>query len=63
MDKIMKKIMSIELIALNGGSAEDNCMKQLQHEASTHQNSGNKEQEDAYWDDWADRFEACAGAA
>ena len=55
--------MSIELIALNGGSAEDNCMKQLQHEASTHQNSGNKEQEDAYWDDWSDRFEACAGAA
>lgn len=63
MDKIMKKIMSIELVALNGGAAAYDCMTLLQYEANTHQNSGIKELEDAYWDDWADRFEACAGAA
>ena len=63
MDKIMKEIKSIELVNLNGGAAAYDCMTLLQFEANTHQNSGNKELEDAYWDDWADRFEACAGAA
>lgn len=53
----MKKISSIELIALNGGSAsERDCMWYLQYEAGTHVSSGNKEMEDAYWDDWAKRL-------
>lgn len=39
----MKKISSIELIALNGGSAsERDCMWYLQYEAGTHVSSGNK---------------------
>lgn len=59
----MKQIESIELVALNGGTAANDCMSQLQYEANTHQNSGNKEQDDAFWDNWADRFEKCAGAA
>ena len=59
----MKKIKSIDLIALNGGSAAYDCETLLQIEANTHQDSGNQELEDAYWDDWADRFEECAGAA
>ncbi|MCM1141357.1 MAG: hypothetical protein NC453_22545 [Muribaculum sp.] len=59
----MKKITSIELISLNGGTASGrDCMWYLQYEANTHVSSGNQEMEDAYWDDWADRFEACAGA-
>lgn len=63
MDKIMKQIKSIELVTLNGGATAYDCMTLLQYEASTHQSSGNKEIEDAYWEDWADRFEQCAGVA
>lgn len=59
----MKQIKSIELIALNGGTAASDCMSQLQYEANTHQNSGNQKLENAFWDDWADRFEKCVGAA
>lgn len=44
----MKQIKSIELVALNGGAAASDCMSQLQYEANTHQNSGNKEQDDAF---------------
>ena len=53
----MKKISTIELISLNGGSASYDCMWYLQYEAGTHVSSGNKEMEEAYWDNWADRFE------
>lgn len=53
----MKKISTIELISLNGGSASHDCMWYLQYEAGTHVSSGNQEMEDAYWDNWADRFE------
>ena len=59
----MKQIKSIELVALNGGAAASDCMLQLQYEANTHQNSGNQKQENAYWDNWAIRFEKCAGVA
>lgn len=55
--------MSIELVALNGGAAAYDCMTLLQYEANTHQNSGNTEMEDAYWDDWGARYDACVGAA
>ncbi len=60
---MMKQIKSIELVALNGGAAASDCMSQLQYEANTHQNSGNKEQDDAFWDNWANRFEKCVGVA
>lgn len=62
MFKIMKKISTIELISLNGGSASHDCMWYLQYEANTHVSSGNQKMEDAYWDKWSDRFEECAGA-
>lgn len=58
----MKKISSIELVALNGGSAsERDCMWYLQYEANLHQHSGNQEMEEIYWDKWATRFEECVG--
>lgn len=59
----MKKITSMELVALNGGAFTYDCMTLLQYEAGTHKNSGIKELEDAYWDDWADRYEACVGVS
>jgi hypothetical protein len=55
----MKKIMSIELAALNGGAGSSDCMKLLQREANTHKDSGIRELEDAFWDDWSERFEEC----
>lgn len=61
MDKIMKQITSIELLALNGGAAGYDCMTLLQYEANTHRNSGDEELENAFWDEWADRFEMCVG--
>lgn len=62
MEIIMKKISTIELTTLNGGAAAYDCMWYLQYEANTHVSSGDKDMEDAYWDNWADRFEECAGA-
>ncbi len=53
----------MELVALNGGAFTYDCMTLLQYEAGTHKNSGIKELEDAYWDDWADRYEACVGVS
>ncbi len=57
----MKKVTSIELVALNGGAAAYNCRQLLQYEANTHQCSDDKDAENAYWDNWADRYAACAG--
>ncbi len=56
----MKKISTIELIALNGGSGpERDCMWFLQYELGTHTSSGNKNMEDKYWEGWNKRFEDC----
>ncbi len=56
---MMKQIKSIEQVALNGGAAASDCMSLLQYEVNTHQSSGNKDWEDAYWDHWSDRFYEC----
>lgn len=57
----MKKISTFELISLNGGSGSYDCMWYLQYEANTHVSSGDEKAEEKYWDNWADRFEECAG--
>lgn len=57
----MKKITTIELITLNGGSGTQDCIWLLEYEAGTHVSSGNKKMEEAYWDNWAVRYEKCAG--
>lgn len=57
----MKKITTIELVTLNGGSGTRDCIWLLQYEAGTHVSSGNEDMEDDYWEDWAVRYEKCAG--
>lgn len=58
---MVKQIESIELIALDEGAAAIGRTLQLRYEANTHQNSSNQKQENAYWDNWAIRFEKCVG--
>lgn len=55
----MKQVKFIELIKLNGGATGSDCMKFLQQEANTHKDSGNQALENAFWDNWADRFDEC----
>lgn len=58
----MKKLDLFDLIALKGGTGEtEDCMRELQEEAGFHQNTGDREADDEYWDYWADRFFECLG--
>ncbi|MBR8703956.1 hypothetical protein [Porphyromonas levii] len=59
----MRELNSFELSNLLGGSASSaNCVSRLQGEANTHRDSGNQEFENAYWDDWADRWDECVAS-
>lgn len=61
-DKIMRQINAIELVALNGGTAAHDCMSLLQFEAHRHLRSQDQQMEDAYWDNWMERYDACVGS-
>lgn len=51
-----------ELLHVLGGSSSSamDCEHFLQYIAATHRSSGNKKQEDDFWDTWSDSFERCA---
>lgn len=56
----MKEISLKEMSSLCGGMLPyPECMRVLQYEAATHEETDDEENENLYWEDWTARFDEC----